>query len=197
MVAVITGDIIGSRTLDEGWMEQLKVALSSFSKQVKWEIFRGDSFQAVVEKSDALLFAIYIKATMKMLKNGDVRLAIGLGKIKEEIKKVAETQGEAFVNSGQVFDGLKTNMAIKSNYPRFDSEINLMLKLALVPMDAWGQTAAELVKLAIANRNVKQSELAKLSGRSQSSVSEALKRAHFAEIMELETYFREKVNKLK
>jgi predicted transcriptional regulator len=63
-------------------------------------------------------------------------------------------------------------------------------------MDSWGQISAEMVKYAIENQNTKQDKIAKISGRSQSSVSEALKRAHFTEIMELENKYRIQLTKL-
>ena len=63
-------------------------------------------------------------------------------------------------------------------------------------MDSWGQISAEMVKYAIENQNTKQDKIAKISGRSQSSVSEALKRARYTEIMELESRYRDQINKL-
>lgn len=66
-------------------------------------------------------------------------------------------------------------------------------KLSELTMDNWGQVASEMVKYAIQNRNVKQYKIASLSGKSQSSVSEALKRAHYAEIMELESKYRTRI----
>lgn len=66
-------------------------------------------------------------------------------------------------------------------------------KLSELTMDNSGQVASEMVKYAIQNRNVKQDKIASLSGKSQSSVSEALKRAHYAEIMELESNYRTRI----
>ncbi|RYF21981.1 MAG: transcriptional regulator, partial [Flavobacteriales bacterium] len=78
MKAVITGDIINSRALPPIWINTLKSALENlFGKQIKWEIFRGDSFQVELDAKDALINAIYIKACIKTLKNADVRMGIG------------------------------------------------------------------------------------------------------------------------
>ncbi|MNT72518.1 hypothetical protein D3C72_2111260 [compost metagenome] len=63
-------------------------------------------------------------------------------------------------------------------------------------MDGWGIVAAEMVKLALEHENILQSELAAISGRTQSSVSEALKRAHFAEIMDMDKLYRKKLNQM-
>ena len=197
MIAVITGDIINSRALPEEWIDTLKDTLTHlFSKKAKWEIFRGDSFQIELNAEDALLNAIYIKACIKTLKKADVRMGIGIGKKNVNSARVTEANGEAFINSGFAFDTLKTNkvnMAFETPWPSFDHDINLFIKLALIAMDSWGQISAEMVKYAIENKNTKQDKIAKISGRSQSSVSEALKRAHFAELMELENKYRQQV----
>ncbi|MES2419655.1 MAG: SatD family protein [Bacteroidota bacterium] len=200
MIAVITGDIINSRKLPSHWMETLKDALGGLKgKKKKWEIYRGDSFQIELDVEYALLNAIYIKACLKALKNADVRIGIGLGKKNMSSAKVSEANGEAFINSGEAFDGLKetkVNMALKTSWRDFDEEFNFYIRLALIAMDSWGPVAAEMVKYAIENENINQDRIAKLSGRSQSSVSEALKRAHFAEIIELEAKYRNKIANL-
>lgn len=200
MIAVITGDIINSRKLPEGWINRLKSALTNLKgKEKKWEIFRGDSFQIELDANDALLNAIYIKACIKTLKKGDVRIGIGIGKKSINSLKVTEANGEAFINSGIAFDNLKTtkvNMAFVTPWQEFDEEINLYLRLALIAMDNWGPVAAEMVKYAIENENVKQDKIAEISGKSQSSVSEALKRAYYTEIVALEEKYRSKITNL-
>jgi hypothetical protein len=200
MIAVITGDIINSRALPDEWMNALKSALENlFDKKAHWEIFRGDSFQIELKVNDALLNAIYIKAWMKTVKNADVRLSIGIGKKGKPTEKVTEANGEAYINSGEAFDLLKinkVNMVVKTPSAKFDADINLNLRLALIAMDGWGPITAEVVKHALENQNAKQDKLAKIAGKSQSSVSEALKRAHFTEIMELENKYRNQVSKL-
>jgi hypothetical protein len=200
MIAVITGDIINSRTLPGQWIDTLKKTLEDlFSKHVKWEIFRGDSFQIELEPSEALLNAIYIKACIKTLKNADVRLGIGIGEKNKDSSRVTEANGEAFINSGAAFDTLKVNkvtMAISTPWPKFDDDLNLMIRLALIAMDDWTPISAEMVKYAIEHQDIKQDKIAEISGRSQSSVSEALKRAHFTEIMELENKYRLQISNL-
>lgn len=200
MIAVITGDIINSRTLPEDWIDTLKSALESlFGKKTKWEIFRGDSFQVELNAQNALLNAIYIKACIKTIKKADVRIGIGIGKKSVDSERVTEANGQAFINSGAAFDTLKAskvNIALKTPWPKFDEDFNLFIRLALIAMDSWGQISAEMVKYAIENQNTKQDKIAKISGRSQSSVSEALKRAHFTEIMELENKYRVQITKL-
>lgn len=200
MICIITGDIVGSRKIKDSWLLSLKTALKVVSDQnSKWEIYRGDSFQVEVEPENAIRAAAYLKACIKINKPADVRMGIGIGDIKNKRKKLSESSGDAFVNSGAAFDSLKqakVNLAIKTDSADFDDEINVLIKLSLISMDSWGVVAAEMVKLALENNNLLQSELAAISGRTQSSVSEALKRAHYTEIMEMDRLYRKKLNQM-
>jgi len=195
MIAVLTGDIINSRKAisAEEWLSVLKEALGS---KDNWEIFRGDSFQIKVEVSEALLKAIYIKSCLKTLKNIDARIAIGIGKEGYNAEKLSESNGEAFIFSGEKFELLKkekVSLAIKTPSPDFDYEFNIALKLALIAIDKWTPLVAEMVKLAIENPEASQLELAEITGKTQSSVSEALSRASFFEILELNTLYQKKI----
>ncbi|CAH0145689.1 hypothetical protein SRABI27_03199 [Pedobacter sp. Bi27] len=200
MICIITGDIVGSRKIKDSWLLSLKTALKVVSDQNnKWEIYRGDSFQVEVEPENAIRAAAYLKASIRVNKPADVRMGIGIGNIKNKRKKLSESSGDAFVNSGAAFDSLKqakVNLAIKTDSADFDDEINVLIKLSLISMDSWGVVAAEMVKLALENNNLLQSELAAISGRTQSSVSEALKRAHYTEIMEMDRLYRKKLNQM-
>ncbi|WP_029274320.1 SatD family protein [Pedobacter borealis] len=200
MICIITGDIVGSRKIKDSWLLSLKTALKIVSDQNnKWEIYRGDSFQVEVEPENAIRAAAYLKASIRVNKPADVRMGIGIGDIKNKRKKLSESSGDAFVNSGAAFDSLKqakVNLAIKTDSADFDEEINVLIKLSLISMDSWGVVAAEMVKLALENNNLLQSELAAISGRTQSSVSEALKRAHYTEIMEMDRLYRKKLNQM-
>ncbi|MGY3052353.1 hypothetical protein ACVWYG_000543 [Pedobacter sp. UYEF25] len=200
MICIITGDIIGSRKIKEPWLLSLKAALKYVSKKNSdWEIFRGDSFQLEILASNALWAAIYLKACIKVNKAADARMGIGLGTINKVKGKITEASGDAFVHSGNAFDGLKlskVNLAIKSEYEDFDEEMNVTIKLALVAMDSWGTATAEVVKYAMENGDLLQNELAILSGRTQSSVSEALKRARFNELMDMDRLYRKKINQI-
>lgn len=197
MICVITGDIVGSRKMKDSWLLSLKTALKVVSGQnSRWEIFRGDSFQVEVEPENAIQVSAYLKACIRINKPADVRIGIGIGALKTKRKKLSESTGDAFINSGTAFDSLKqlkVNLALKTDFPDFDEEINILIKLALIAMDSWGTVAAEMVKLALENQNKVQNELAAISGRTQSSVSEALKRAHYAEIMEMDKLYRKKL----
>jgi hypothetical protein len=200
MTSVITGDIINSRKVanQEVWLTPLKKLFSTFGKSPKvWEIYRGDSFQLEIKKpEDAFITAICIKASIKSIRELDVRMAIGIGEKIFDASKITEANGEAFINSGEKFESLKKlkkTLALKSPWPEIDKELNLMISLASIAMDKWSPSSAELVALSVSKKKLSQKELGEEIGRTQSSVSERQKRAHYDEVMTLETFYRNKI----
>lgn len=203
MVAVITGDIINSKKINpKKWLKPLKKELDKNGVTPKfWEIYRGDSFQAIVNKpEDALKTAIKIKAALRSVPDIDVRMAIGIGTRTHNAQKVTESNGSAFVHSGEKFEMLKKekqNLAIKSDWPEFDKEMNLFLKLSLIAMDNWTVNAAEIVKTTMENPHKLQEELGKIVGIKQNAISNRLKRSYYDEIMEVNKMYESKLKTLK
>lgn len=203
ITSVITGDIIKSRTQvnPEVWITVLKRSLSYLSNdKAYWEIYRGDSFQIEIKDiRSSFIAALYIKACIKSIHGLDVRLAIGIGNKTYEGEKVTESNGEAFVFSGEILETLKKekqNLRIKTNSLEIDEVLNLYFKLALIPMDSWTVNLAEIVKLSIEKPNALQSELGKLIGINQNAISTRQKRAHLDEIKELDLMYRQKIDTL-
>lgn len=202
MTSVITGDIIKSRESNqEVWLNKLKSALSELSSDKSfYEIYRGDSFQ--FECRDyyrSFEAAVYIKACMKSIKGLDVRMSIGIGKKSHQGKTVSESNGEAFIFSGETFETLKKeklNLKLKTKNFDLNKDINLYLKLALIAMDNWTVNSAEIVKLSLENPKMIQKDLAKLIGISQDAISKRQKRAYLDEILELDILFRHKIAQL-
>lgn len=203
MIAVITGDIIGSRKAESLlWVEALKTKLGKYGSTPKeWEIYRGDEFQIeLMEPEKALLCALELKACIKTFHKLDVRMSIGLGDKSYQGDRVSESNGTAFSNSGNQFDQLKKqkiNLAVRSPHKEFDQEINLMLKLALVTMDTWSTVSAELADIVFANPHLLQEEIAQQLKIKQSAVSQRTRRAQLDLVMELIQYYQNKVEKIK
>lgn len=198
MVAVLTGDIINSRDVDpRQWLPVLKELLNRYGQEPKsWEIFRGDSFQLVLDPVKALQAAVHIKAGIRQVKNLDVRIAIGVGEEDYSAAKVSESNGEAYVRSGECFEALKKqNLAVNTGTP-LDEPVNLMLSLALLSMNTWSATVSGAIRTSLENPEKSQAEIAGLLERSQSSVSEALSRGGFEEVMQMIGYFEKQVKQL-
>ena len=203
MTSVITGDIIKSRNLKDQniWMEQLKYALNTLSSDKSYyEIYRGDSFQYECRDIyDSFINAVYLKSCIKTIKGLDVRMSIGIGKKDYKGNTVSESNGEAFVHSGETFETLKKekiNLKIKTRDFTLNEELNLYFKLALIAMDNWTTNSAEIVKLSIEHPTMIQTELAKLIGISQDAVSKRQKRAYLDEILELDKLYRQKIDQI-
>jgi len=200
MEGIITGDLINSRQVEPSeWMPALKKVLKKYGKEPKnWEIFRGDSFQLNTKPEDALLAAILIKAEIKQWKNLDVRIGIGLGEITYQAAKITESNGTAFLNSGECFEELKKQtLAIKTPNKDLNTTLNLMIELASLTIDRWTETAAKLIKIKIENPNVNQKDLASLLNKTaQGTISEGLKRGGYDEIQKLLDYYKHKISEL-
>ncbi|WP_286964912.1 hypothetical protein [Flavobacterium sp. UBA4854] len=198
MTSVITGDIIGSRQQkSEHWVEDLKKILAPFGKTPnQWEVYRGDEFQIEVSNpEDALLVAILVKAHLRTIKS-DARMSIGFGDKTHNAERISESNGSAFINSGELFETLKkqkVTLAMRTGDLDFDEKLNIMLQLALTFMDNWLVQSAEFVAVAIENPKLSQDELGQKLGINQAAVSRRQKRAQFDLVLNLDRYFRKQI----
>jgi hypothetical protein len=212
MIAVITGDIIASRKLvnQEKWLSPLKNLLTTWGDSPKdWKLDRGDFFQIEIPNIEEVLHkALNIKALIKKVEpidehkrisTIDVRLAIGLGEKTYSGESISESNGSAFINSGEKFDVLKkenVTLGIKTPWQDFDEDINLYLKLASTFMDKWSVSSAELMQIILNNPNTTQDDIGKRLGIKQNSVSGRWNRANANEILEVEKTYRRKIDSL-
>ena len=194
MIAVITGDIIKSRSESaKKWLPHLKEILSSINTTPKyWEIYRGDSFQIETKAEEAFLVCLRIKASIKQINGLDVRLAIGIGSKSFDAEHITESNGEAFINSGYAFDKLlkKQHIALKTPWKDIDEVFNISIALALLTMDTWTENSAEFVSTSIEHPELTQKDLGTILKISQAGISKRGKRSGFEEIMRLEKYYR-------
>lgn len=201
MTSIITGDIIGSRQQEsEHWVEDLKKILTPFGKTPsQWEVYRGDEFQIEVKNpEEALLTAILVKAHLRAIKS-DARMSIGFGDKTHDAEKISESNGSAFINSGELFETLKkqkVTLAMRTGNDEIDEKLNLMIQLALTFMDSWLVQSAEFVAMAIENPTLSQEELGQKLGINQAAVSRRQKRAQFDLVMNLDLYFRKQIKQL-
>jgi hypothetical protein len=201
MTSIITGDIIDSRKQkSKDWVEGLKKILSPFGETPnQWEIYRGDEFQVEIKNpEEALLAAILIKAHLRAVKL-DARMSIGFGSKTHNAEKISESNGEAFIHSGELFETLKkqkVTLAMRTGNTDIDEKMNLMIQLALTFMDDWLVQSAEFVAIAIKNPTLSQEELGQKLGINQAAVSRRQKRAQFDLVMNLDRYFRIQIKQL-
>lgn len=201
MIVILTADIINSRKLSsKKWMNEFKQLLNSFGKSPNdWEIYRGDEFQLEIKNlEDAFLIAFQLKAFFKSI-SLDVRMSLGFGDKTYKTKKITESNGSAFIRSGELFETLKKqkiNLAVNSGNVDFDEEFNLMLQLSMSFMDSWLQQSAEFVLVAIQNPTLSQEEIGLKLGINQAAVSRRQKRSQYELLLQVDRYFRKKVKSL-
>jgi predicted XRE-type DNA-binding protein len=193
--SVVTGDIIHSSKLSNSQrkvllkqMKQLFEGLCDKDKSLKIDIYRGDSFQAVQENIDqALLTTLKIKAGLKrssLLKTGvDVRMAIGMGEISLFSKKIQESDGEAFRNSGQVLDKMKNmeqTLMFKSPWDDMNDEMEAHCFTLDAITGRWSPQMAEVVFELL--EGLKQVQIATKLGIKQPSVNQRIKLANWSAV---------------
>lgn len=212
MIAVITGDIIASRKVvnQDKWLLPLKTLFSTWGDSPKdWKLDRGDFFQVEIKHvEDVLINALKIKALIKKvtplddrkkISTIDVRLVIGIGEKTYAGESISESNGTAFIHSGEKFDLLKKEnitLGVKTPWQDFDEEINLYLKLAGTFMDKWSVSSAELVQIVLNNPNITQDEIGKQLGIQQSGVSRRWNRANVNELLEVNKMYQKKIQTL-
>lgn len=200
MIAILTGDMIASRKQFDTnlWLLPLKAWLAlHFGEQgIAWDIYRGDSFQLKLSRpAEVLKTAIQIKSMLKQTKGIDVRIAIGIGNENYTSQKIMESQGSAFIRSGELVDNLKKrkqSMAISTGNENLDDEVNLIIRLLLLTLDHWSPAEASLASLIFAKTQPIH-VYAQTLGISISTTSERKKRAHLQEIIDAEQFIRSKI----
>lgn len=180
---IVTGDLVNSRTKDSKiWLKVLEDALLKYSK--KFDIFRGDSFQAEFAVENCLEAIFYIKARIKTIAGLDVRMGLGIGAVDYVDEHIKNSTGEALIYSGEVFDSLNKELfAVKSFSSGWNRLTNITLALAIELANKWTVNMAETVAKSIELPNSNQHELAnELNRKHQSQVSTELRKAHWYKI---------------
>lgn len=196
MIAVITGDIINSRAVGvEQWLIPLKNFLNSkITNSSKWEFYRGDSFQIEVGVKEALWFVIAIKALIKSKGNIDVRLAVGIGEKDYEGEGVLDSNGTAFIHSGESFETIgQRTMVLKSSFLELDTYFDVILLLFEVISNKWTQISSTVIYHSLVNKKRTAKEIAGRIGKTESSFSKALKRGMYDETLRVIELYSQKV----
>lgn len=189
MKAVITADIVNSTKIEEAHRHLLVDELDNIIQDLKrlsslrCEMYRGDSFQALVDDVKYCLeIAVLIRLGLKksnLLKNGklDARMAIGVGDVSYEHEQVILSDGEAFRLSGRTFDKLnKKRLLIATNINDVDEPLNVMLAFIDELLEGLSYTQSKYLYDSLLY-NISQMELANVYSTSQPNIAKHLKSA--------------------
>lgn len=155
---VITGDLVNSTNIAAKWRQTVVDTLHVCIEEsipltpIKLEMYRGDSFQVVVDKPEyALAIAIALRAKLKAetpdgQKLWDARLAVGVGEISFESDNIVTSDGEAFRLSGHSFDHIgKKRLSISTPWSDFNANIELATRFADDLITSWTAKQARVV----------------------------------------------------
>lgn len=164
LYAVITGDIKNSTRLPAADMARLPSVLKNIFNEfgktpepkgrlIRYSIFRGDSFQLVLEPESALEAMLFIRAGLRAAYPGtvakavDCRLAAAIGPIQNLTENITESTGEAFTLSGHLLEDMKKTFLMAITTPNPDSTIELNTELALCDkiITRWTHIQAQLI----------------------------------------------------
>lgn len=202
-LAVATGDVIASTDFAErtALPHILREAFDGVARRIgspirDFEIYRGDSFQGVVEPEHALLAATIVRARLRAvrLQDGqrtgalDARVAIGIGSVEYTAARVVESDGEAYRLSGHALDEMaraKETCRLRVQGPSVPPQVHITVQLLDSIVSGWSVPVAESVFLALTETDRTQIEMAQRLGVSQPAVSQRLHAARFDNVVEL------------
>ncbi|MCF0054467.1 SatD family protein [Dyadobacter sp. CY356] len=180
--AVITADMVNSThfsTEQTGkWLEALIAIIhdnGSFKWLLKPEIYRGDSFQGVLENpEDTLKVAVLSRTIMRSYSpKSDLRIAIGIGTLDLLTDRPGTSDGEAFRLSGHLADNIKKQKArIGIALPQNSEPLNAIMDLLETLMENWTTAQSEVIAALIQNKNI--SEIVAQLSISQPAVSQRI-----------------------
>lgn len=184
-ISVISGDLVNSRRLDPpnyiNGLRSLLEQLQQANRLQGFEIFRGDAFQAQAGPESGLLLAVYIRIALKAMDaaDRDARIAVGLGSRQTD----AAGYGSAFVNSGGALDAMAKNcrLALKTDNDRTNAIVSDLLPMLDHVISRLSQTEARIVQARMFAGS--SAEVAEKLQKAASTISAALKRAAYEEIM--------------
>lgn len=203
-IAVLTGDLVKSRTIKDGDIETVINSLKEtfieinrkiLSDRASFQIFRGDSFQAIIPSPElALITAIIIRARLRTFESKyrtigskksnkpinyaytDARIAIGIGEVSYFGNKISESQGEAFQKSGYLLDKLKKGnerLGVDTPWENINKEFYVESKLADAIINRWTASTAMAVFFCLLDKK-NQSELASVLNITQPATHKRL-----------------------
>jgi len=185
--AVITGDIVRSEQIELNKRDLLLRVLQETVESLQnkspmsMELFRGDSFQIVLEKPEmSLEVASMIRAGLKSNTPADsfgvwdARISIGIGTIDYLGDRVVTSDGEAFRLSGRGLDAMeKSRLVIKTCWQEVNEELDAGLAFVDDLITGWSVNQAKAIFLSM-GKGLSQSNIASSIAKSQQNVSKTL-----------------------
>ena len=201
--SIITADIVNYTKITQSsegnliddfikWTKKM----SGFS-EVKYEVYRGDSFQCIIPNLNqtlkiCLLNRAYFLRLSKNQNGLDLRQSIGIGEVNLLKKTLSRSDGEAFRYSGRSFDEMDkkgNRIVFKSSFNEIDAELNTSFALLEAIIQGWTSTQAEVFFHKLQGK--KEKEIAAQLNISQPAINRHLKAVSWSAIEKLLNRFEE------
>ena len=183
--AIITGDIVQSTQIlsRSELLSSIQTLVGELQELTpfKFELFRGDSFQLLLDDPiHALKIALLIRAglqgktTEASPHKWDARLSIGLGTINYTSDQIITSDGEAYRNSGREFDALgKRRLALRTPWEAVNDEFAVSTAFADDIISGWSITQAQTIYQSLFY-DITQRDMAEKLGRTSQNISKLL-----------------------
>ena len=190
MRGVITGDIVRSSQIKTEYRENLLNCLNTMEKELqcvspfRMELFRGDSFQLLVEDPAAaakvaiLLRAGLINHTPNQGKGiWDAKISLGIGNVEFLSDNIVTSDGEAFQYSGRQLDLMgKHRLTIKTPWQDVNDELEVSTAFVDDIITGWSSKQAGMIYLSL-KQDAPKKEVAEHIGTSVQNVRNVLSTA--------------------
>lgn len=187
---VITGDIIESSGIQIKYRDFLLKSIQEIADELsvidplKIEIFRGDSFQMVIDTPEnAMKIAVLLRAGLKShtpkecKKPWDARLSLGVGAISYHADNIVFSDGEAFQYSGRELDKMgKRCLIVKTRWSYVNEELQVSTAFADEVVSSWSVPQSQATYQALLY-NISQKEIANKFQKSAQNISKLLSTA--------------------
>lgn len=206
--SIITADIVNytkiAQNLEGNLIDDFTKWTNTMSlfSEVKYEIFRGDSFQCLIPNLNqtlriCLLNRAYFLRLSKNQNGLDLRQSIGIGEVNLLKKTLSRSDGEAFRYSGRSFDEMDkkgNRIVFKSSFSEIDAELNTSFTLLEAIIQGWTSMQAEVFFYKLQGK--KEKEIAEQLTISQPAVNRHLKAVSWSAIESLLNRFEELIIKI-
>lgn len=189
---VITGDIVGSTSIKTEHRANLLNCLNTMREELqcvspfKMELFRGDSFQLLIDDpAAALKVALLLRAGLihrtPDKENGmwDARISLGIGQVQFIADSIVTSDGEAFQYSGRQLDTLnkmRQRIAIKTPWNDVNEELEVSTAFVDDIIKGWSSKQAGMIYLSL-KTDMPKKNVAELIGTSVQNVRNVLSSA--------------------
>lgn len=202
VVAVLTGDIIGSSQLSAARLSRARGIVLKGARQFnsrsrrsvvgKPEFFRGDAWQLLLqEPRRALRAALYIRALLSSETGVGTRISLGVGHVDViDRSRISLSTGEAFTLSGHALDQMTGYFDLSGALPERAGPLvgwfPAILHLSSGLVRHWTRRQAEIVSLALLLDNPTHERIATTLSPpvSKQTVSESLAGAGWRTLLE-------------